>query len=190
MPFTATSKNFDVPPREALDLNERYLVRVASITEKRMGKYGAIKDPATNEYRPEDLEDKMVWSLETYHLNGSPVINAEGGIYCNEPITGMSVAPSRPGKQVAKARTYAEGILGRDPKLALDDGEDLMALLTNRYAYCLFDLVIQTDGLSKLKILRLTPIADAKQQAAAAAVAGGIAGASVPATAAPASLPF
>lgn len=178
MPFTATSASFGTPPRDPIDLNERYLVQLSGLKEKQMGSYD---DPAV-------LEDKMIWTSSVFTLAGAPVINAEGGIWAIDSITRVNVSPSKAGKPVAKARTYAEAYLGRDPKVAVDNGEDLMAVLLGRFAYALLDEKPRLDGGKSIVILKLTPVAD--QQKAATAVAAGIAGASLVAAGEPASLPF
>ncbi len=189
MPFTATSASFGCPPRDPIDLNERYVVQVASLTERQMPKFGSIPGPDGNT-KPEDMEDKVIWAFSCFRMDGTPVINAEGGIYTLDAITKTSVSPSRPGKPVSKARTYAEQILGRDPKAAIDNGEDLMAILLGRFAYALLEEKTRLDGGKSIVLLRLTTIVD--QSKVAAAVAAGIAAASLkePANAAPHSLPW
>lgn len=196
MPFTASSGSFGCPPRDALNLDARYVVQVATIREKKM--------PSYDDH--EVMVDKAIWSFAVHRakfdgdgllLATTPVINAEGGQYVLDAITGVNVSPSKAGKPVAKARTYAEAVLGRDPKTAVDAGEDLMAVLTGRYAMCLFDTKARTDGGTDLVILKISPIQD--QQKVAGVVAEGLALASleaaprvvVPAAAAaPTSLPW
>ncbi len=178
MPFTATSASFGTPPRDPINLDERYLVQLSGLKEKQMGSYDD----------PNVMEDKMIWTASVFSMAGVPIINAEGGIWTIDAISRVNVSPSKPGKPVAKARTYAEAFLGRDPKVAVDNGEDLMAVLLGRFAYALLDEKPRLDGGKNIVILKLTPVVD--QKGAAAAVAAGIAGASLVAAGEPASLPF
>lgn len=173
MPFTASTASFGCPPRDVIDLDARYILRVASITEKEF--------PSWDD--PEIKEMKAIWSFETFRLDGSPVINAEGGIYAQEAFSRLNVHASKPGKPTSTARIYMEAVLGRDPAKAIDEGIDIMRVAIGRYVYCLFDLKARQDGGTRLAILRLTPIAD--QVAAGAAVANGIAAASLGAAPAP-----
>jgi hypothetical protein len=173
MPFTASSASFGCPPRDKLDLEERYVVQVAALREKQMPSY----DDANV------LVPKMIWSFSVFRRDGSPVINAEGGIYTQDAITGVNVSPSRPGKPVAKARLYAEAVLGRDPKVAVDAGEDLEAALMGRFAGCLLDTTARTDGGTASIILKLSPIQD--QKSVAGVVAAGVGAASLATTPAP-----
>lgn len=186
MPFVASSASFGCPPRDRLDFEERYVVQVAALREKQMPSY----DDATI------MVPKMIWSFSVFRRDGSPVINAEGGQFTQDAITGVNVSPSKVGKPVAKARLYAEAVLGRDPKVAVDAGEDLEAALLGRFASCLLDTKPRSDGGTDIIILKLTPIQD--QRAVAGVVAAGVAGASLAALpaaapaadAAPATLPW
>lgn len=188
MPFTASTASFGCPPRDAIDLDARYILRVASITEK---EFPSWDDPLV-------MEMKAIWAFDVFDSQGVPVINAEGGIYQQEAFSKLNVRASKPGKPTSTARIYMEAVLGRDPVGAIDEGIDIMKAAIGRYVRCLFDLKPRLDGGTRLAILRLSPIAD--QAAAAAAVANGIATASLAAAApapqpqaapkAPAELPF
>jgi hypothetical protein len=188
LPFTASTASFGCPPRDPINLDDRHILRVASITEKEF--------PSWDD--PEIKEMKAIWSFEVFTLQGTPIINAEGNIYQQEAFTRLNVHASKPGKPTSTARIYMEAVLGRDPAVAVAEGVDILRAAIGRYVYCLFDLKLRQDGGSKLAILRLTAIAD--QAGAAAAVANGIASASLPpeatadlplaAAKAPAGLPF
>lgn len=192
MPFVASSAAFGTPPRDKMDLNARYVVQVTALREKEMPNYN---DPSV-------MDPKIIWTLQVHRARfggedgttltaTTPVIAADGGIYSHDVITGINVHPSKPGKTTAKARVYAEAVLGRDPKVAVEKGEDLIALLTNRFAFALFDMKVKPDGSSDLAILKLSTIED--QRSVGDIVALGIGSASLeriaPVAAAPVAAP-
>lgn len=155
--FDAPSrKTVYAAPQKPIDIDQRYLVKVAQIVDEGISKYA---DPSKGEKFHNLRWHFRVASADTKE----PILTTDG-----EPWEHVQWTTSKTGKNpngagmTATARLWMEALLGR---LVEDDELDAKAItadmLIGKVASCLFEnkVTVSQEGESttKLAILRLTP---------------------------------
>jgi hypothetical protein len=110
---------------EDFDLLQPYVVRVAGLRDsglkKQHDKYKEQAAAGIPEERMVGVPHNIVWTFELFHMDGSPVMDAEEAAYRHRENT--SDATSLRGQQPAKAGTWILALTGRDPETFSSSGE-------------------------------------------------------------------
>src|SRR6266702_264649 len=117
-----------VAPAEPIDVNNKYLVKLAEIKDEGVSKFAdpADADPAHN----------LRWVFRMATQDKTPILDVEGGPYEHHDYTSNRTGKSK--TKTAKARLWAEALLGRP----LEDNEiddSLPMALREKVAVALFE---------------------------------------------------
>lgn len=139
-----------VAPAEAIDVNDKYLIKLADIKDEGVSPFA---DPADV-----DPPHNLRWVFRLAHMDRTPIRNVDGDAFEYHDYTSNRTGKSK--SKTAKARDWAEALMGRP----LEDNEiddDLPNKLRDKVAVCLFEEKERTsntgESYMKLKILRLSP---------------------------------
>jgi len=144
---------------EPIDLNQRYLVRLVSIHDEGVSKFA-------DQSKAGEPEHSIRWVFRVARMDKMPLLNVDNTAFELWQWTSNRTGKDPAGKTpTAKARAWAEALLGRqveDEEIARSGFEQQ---LINRVAVCLFDSKQRTytDGTgqeqtaTRYNIMRLSP---------------------------------
>lgn len=140
-----------VAPAEALDADEKYLLKVAGLADEGVSKFAGPEE--------KDPVHSIRWTFHVAHVDGAgPIRNVEGDPYELHQYTSNRTGKAR-GK-VARAREWIEAFLG-GPIEDSAIGPDLPDLLKGKVAIALFEEEekenLSGETYTRLKILKLSP---------------------------------
>jgi hypothetical protein len=140
-----------VAPAEAIDVNQRYLVKLIEIKDEGVSQFADPADP--------DPKHNLRWVFQMAHLDRTPIKDVDGNPYEHHDYTSNRTGKGK--TKTATARTWMEALLGRP----VDDDEiddSLPRMLQNKVATALFEEKERggqdgQESYMRLKILRLNP---------------------------------
>lgn len=153
---TPSKKTLFVAPAEPIDVDQRYLVKVAKIEDEGVSKFA---DPAKGE-----KFHNLRWHFRVAHSDTKEaILNAEGDAWEHVQWTTSKTGRNPNGAgMTATARLWMEALLGRPVEDDELESRSITAdMLINKVASCIFEEKEaenqQGEAYTKLVILRLSP---------------------------------
>lgn len=139
-----------VAPAEPIDVNQRYLLKVADLVDQGVSKYADPADP--------NPTHRIRWVFRMATTDGSPILDIDGNPYEHFDYTSNKTSKGK--TKTAQARLWMEALLG--PLEDEDIDASIVQRLKGKVAVALFEELPRQDDSGneidgRLRILRLTP---------------------------------
>jgi hypothetical protein len=143
-----------VAPATPIDIDQRYLVKVYTLTDLGVSKYPQPGDD------PDNPTHRIQWDFLLADINGNKILNVEGNPYHHFDYTSSKTGkPKKTGGTTATARLWMEALFGRD----IDESEikTIASQLPGKTAVALFrekeKQNREGETYTQLAILKLSP---------------------------------